>query len=94
MLMDSAVKMGASDIHIDPRERDVRIRFRVDGVLQQYYTIPSESLPSVISRLKILSGMDIAETRRHQDGRFRHEAEDTVVDVGVQLIQLLKEKKW
>jgi len=81
MLMDSAVKMGASDIHIDPREKDVRIRFRVDGVLQQYYTIPIESLPSVISRLKIVSGMDIAETRRHQDGRFRHEAEDTIVDV-------------
>jgi len=81
MMMDSAVKLGASDIHIDPREKDVRIRFRVDGVLQQYYTIPAESLPSVISRLKILAGMDIAETRRHQDGRFRHEAEETVVDV-------------
>jgi len=81
MLMDSAAKMGASDVHIDPREKDVRIRFRVDGVLQQYYTIPAESLPSVISRLKILSGMDIAETRRHQDGRFRHEADDTIVDV-------------
>ena len=81
MLMDSAAKMGASDVHIDPREKDVRIRFRVDGVLQQYYTIPIESLPSVISRLKILSGMDIAETRRHQDGRFRHESDNGFVDV-------------
>lgn len=81
MLMDNAVKMGASDIHIDPREKDVRIRFRVDGVMQQYYTIPIKSLPSVISRLKILSGMDIAETRRHQDGRFRYEAEDAIVDI-------------
>ncbi len=81
MLMDSAVKMCASDIHIDPREKDVRIRFRVDGVLQQYYTIPIKSLPSVISRLKILSGMDIAETRRHQDGRFRHDADSAIVDV-------------
>ena len=81
MLMDSAIKMGASDIHIDPREKDVRIRFRIDGVMQQYYTIPIKSLPSVISRLKILSGMDIAETRRHQDGRFRYEADDAIVDV-------------
>ena len=81
MLMDSAIQMGASDVHIDPREKDVRIRFRVDGVMQQYYTIPIKSLPSVISRLKILSGMDIAETRRHQDGRFRYEANDAVVDV-------------
>ncbi len=81
MLMDSAIKMGASDIHIDPREKDVRIRFRIDGVMQQYYTIPIKSLPSVVSRLKILSGMDIAETRRHQDGRFRYEADDAIVDV-------------
>ena len=81
MLMNSSIKMGASDVHIDPREKDVRIRFRVDGVMQQYYTIPIKSLPSVISRLKILSGMDIAETRRHQDGRFRYEADDTIVDV-------------
>jgi len=83
MLMDSAVKMGASDIHIDPRAKDVRIRFRVDGVMQQYYTIPIKSLPSVVSRLKILSGMDIAETRRHQDGRFRYEADEIKVDVRV-----------
>ncbi len=81
MLMDSAVKIGASDVHIDPREKDVRIRFRVDGVLQQYYTIPIKSLRSVISRLKILGGMDIAETRHHQDGRFRYEADKTIVDV-------------
>jgi type IV pilus assembly protein PilB len=81
MMMDTAVKLGASDIHIDPNEKDVRVRFRIDGVLQQYYTVPVESLPSVISRLKILSGMDIAETRRHQDGRFRHEADKTIVDV-------------
>ncbi|MEE9573829.1 MAG: ATPase, T2SS/T4P/T4SS family, partial [Candidatus Neomarinimicrobiota bacterium] len=81
MLMDSAVKIGASDVHIDPREKDVRIRFRVDGVLQQYYTIPIKSLRSVISRLKILGGMDIAETRHHQDGRFRYEAGKTIVDV-------------
>ncbi len=81
MLMDSSIKMGASDIHIDPREKDVRVRFRVDGIMQQYYTMPIKSLPSIISRLKILSGMDIAETRRHQDGRFRYEADDTIVDV-------------
>jgi type IV pilus assembly protein PilB len=81
MLMDSAVKIGASDVHIDPREKDVRIRFRVDGILQQYYTIPIKSLRSVISRLKILGGMDIAETRHHQDGRFRYEADNSFVDI-------------
>jgi type IV pilus assembly protein PilB len=81
MLMDSAIKIGASDVHIDPREKDVRIRFRVDGILQQYYTIPIKSLRSVISRLKILGGMDIAETRHHQDGRFRYKADNSFVDI-------------
>ena len=81
MLMESSINMGASDIHIDPRENDVRVRFRVDGVLNEYYTLPIESLSPMISRIKILSGMDIAETRRTQDGRFRHKFEDKVADI-------------
>jgi type IV pilus assembly protein PilB len=81
MMLEAAIKMGASDIHVDPRVEDVRIRFRVDGVLQQYYTIPKTSLAPIISRIKILSGMDIAETRRSQDGRFRHEEGRSIVDV-------------
>jgi len=81
MLMESSISMGASDIHIDPREKDVRVRFRVDGVLSEYYTLPIESLSSMISRIKILSGMDIAETRRPQDGRFRYKFENNVADI-------------
>jgi type IV pilus assembly protein PilB len=81
MMIEAAVKIGSSDIHVDPREKDVRIRFRVDGVLQQYYTVPKASLPPIISRIKILSGMDIAETRRSQDGRFRHDIGKHVVDI-------------
>ncbi len=81
MLMESSINMGASDIHIDPRENDVRVRFRVDGVLNEYYTLPIESLSPMISRIKILSGMDIAETRRTQDGRFRYKFEDKAADI-------------
>jgi len=81
MLLESSISLGASDIHIDPREKDVRVRFRVDGVLSEYYTLPIESLSSMISRIKILSGMDIAETRRPQDGRFRHKFDDSVADI-------------
>ena len=81
MLMESSIKMGASDIHIDPRDNDVRVRFRVDGVLNEYYTLPIESLSPMISRIKILSGMDIAETRRTQDGRFRYKFEDRIADI-------------
>jgi len=81
MLMESSIKIGASDIHIDPRDNDVRVRFRVDGVLNEYYTLPIESLSPMISRIKILSGMDIAETRRTQDGRFRYKFEDRIADI-------------
>ncbi|MCH7733450.1 MAG: Flp pilus assembly complex ATPase component TadA [Candidatus Marinimicrobia bacterium] len=81
MLFNEAIKMGASDVHIEPREKDVRIRFRVDGVLQQYYTIPKSSMAPMISRVKILANMDIAESRVPQDGRFSHNANGKKVDV-------------
>lgn len=81
MLLIEAVNMGASDIHIEPRYADARIRYRVDGVLQQYYTVPKESLSSLISRIKILADMDIAENRRPQDGRFRFEERSVKVDL-------------
>ncbi len=81
MLFNEAIKMGASDIHIEPRREDVRIRFRVDGVLQQYYTIPKESMAPLISRIKIMADMDIAESRKPQDGRFSHTIGNKTVDV-------------
>ncbi|NOZ09144.1 MAG: Flp pilus assembly complex ATPase component [FCB group bacterium] len=81
MLILEAVKIGASDIHIDPREKDVRIRYRVDGVLQQYYTFPRSALAPLISRIKILSNMDIAESRKPQDGRFHFQEQRSDVDI-------------
>ncbi|MFC1535907.1 GspE/PulE family protein [Candidatus Neomarinimicrobiota bacterium] len=81
MLLEAAINMSASDIHIEPREKDVRVRFRVDGMLSEYYTLPRKSLLSIISRIKILSGMNIAETRQSQDGRFRYKFEDKAADI-------------
>lgn len=81
MLLFEAVNMGASDIHIEPRKNDARIRYRVDGVLQQYYSIPHESVSPLISRIKILADMDIAESRRPQDGRFHFEQKSVSVDL-------------
>ena len=81
MLLFEAVNMGASDIHIEPRKNDARIRYRVDGVLQQYYTIPADSVSPLISRIKILGDMDIAENRRPQDGRFHFEQKSVNVDL-------------
>ncbi len=69
LLMD-AVKRGASDIHFEPEFAFLRIRYRIDGVLQQVRSLHKSYWPGVAVRLKVISGMDIAETRSPQDGRL------------------------
>lgn len=69
LLMD-AVKRGASDIHFEPEYAFLRIRYRVDGVLQQIRSLHKSYWPGIAVRLKVISGMDIAETRSPQDGRL------------------------
>ncbi len=91
--LDDAVIIGASDIHIEPRERDIRIRFRVDGILQQHYTVSINSLSPLISRIKILSDMDIAETRKPQDGRFTYKSKRSTVDVRSSIFPTSKGEK-
>jgi type IV pilus assembly protein PilB len=71
LILSGAAKMGASDIHLEPKENHLQVRQRVDGLLQDVLQIPRNLQDSTISRLKILSGMDIAERRRPQDGRSR-----------------------
>ncbi len=84
-LLHAAVMRQASDIHIEPEKEGVRIRFRVDGELLNYATLPASRLASLVSRLKVLSGMDIAEKRSPQDGGFSHRygvaGQHRVVDV-------------
>jgi general secretion pathway protein E len=71
-LLQQAVKERASDIHIEPSDRDIRVRFRCDNVLYEPVTpLPRQLLPSIVSRIKILGGVDIAEKRIPQDGRIR-----------------------
>ncbi len=69
-VIHSALVANASDIHIEPQEDCVRVRYRIDGVMYDQMTIPSNHLAAVVSRLKIMSSLDIAERRRPQDGRF------------------------
>jgi type IV pilus assembly protein PilB len=69
-ILHSAMAAGASDIHIEPAEHNVRVRFRVDGVLYEQMTIPTNYLAAAVSRLKVMASLDIAERRRPQDGRF------------------------
>lgn len=69
-ILERAILERASDIHIEPKEKELQVRMRIDGVLRKILTIPKNLQNSVISRLKIMSGMDIAERRVPQDGRF------------------------
>jgi type IV pilus assembly protein PilB len=69
-IMESAISGGASDVHIEPGEHNVRVRVRVDGLLYEQMVIPHAHYAAVISRLKIISSLDIAERRRPQDGRL------------------------
>lgn len=69
-IIERAILERASDIHIEPKEKELQVRMRIDGVLRKILTIPKNLQNSVIFRLKIMSGMDIAERRVPQDGRF------------------------
>jgi general secretion pathway protein E len=82
-LLDAAVGLSATDIHIEPMGRGVQVRMRVDGFLRVHGTLPSTMARATISRVKILSGLDIAETRLPQDGRTRMRVGGTEVDLRV-----------
>ena len=69
-IVQGAVTGSASDIHVEPREQDVRVRYRIDGILYDMMQIPKRLQPAVISRIKIMAGMNIAERRLPQDGRI------------------------
>jgi type IV pilus assembly protein PilB len=82
-VIKEAVERGASDIHFEPSENLMRIRYRIDGVLIEAATVPARSVPAVVSRAKILSDLDIAERRVPQDGRISLEVADKPIDVRV-----------
>jgi type IV pilus assembly protein PilB len=82
-ILGQGVTEGASDIHFEPDESEMRIRFRVDGVLQEAARVPKRMIAGVISRVKIMSELDIAEKRIPQDGRVGVTIEDRHVDLRV-----------
>ena len=85
-ILGLAIKQGASDIHIEPMEGDVTVRFRIDGVLQVVQRLPKKVQLGLISRLKILSRLDIAEKRLPQDGRFGVTMETQPIDFRVSTV--------
>ncbi len=82
-ILSYAVRNRASDVHIEPAESKTRVRFRVDGVLQERLTLPSEIHSSIVSRIKILSNLKIDEKRVPQDGRFKVESGGKEIDLRV-----------
>ena len=83
MIINQAIKTSASDIHIEPREHELRIRYRVDGALQEVFTPPKKLQSAIISRVKIMASLDIAETRLPQDGRIQHKIADKKIDMRI-----------
>jgi len=82
-LLAEGIQAGASDIHIEPEEQGIAVRHRVDGLLHHARTLPRYVSPSLVSRVKILSGLDIADRLRPQDGRARVAIQGSVVDLRV-----------
>lgn len=80
-LVQRAVRDGASDIHIEPARNKARVRFRVDGVLYEVTTLRPDVIPAVVSRLKVMANLDIAERRLPQDGRIQVHTQGRAVDL-------------
>ncbi len=83
LLLKQAISDNASDIHVEPTEDNIRIRFRIDGVLKEMAPAPKEIQAAIISRLKIMSDMDIAERRKPQDGRLSVNSGGRKIDLRV-----------
>jgi general secretion pathway protein E len=89
-LMFNAVKERASDIHIEPGEKEVQVRYRIDGVLYESRQAPRQFMPSIISRVKIMAGLNIAEKRLPQDGRIRRKIAGKDIDMRVATVPTVK----
>jgi type IV pilus assembly protein PilB len=82
-IIAEAINLGASDIHIEPMEKELKIRFRVDGILKTYKSWPAHTKDAIAARVKILANLDISEKRLPQDGRIRFKVNDRKYDLRV-----------
>ena len=86
LILFQAVKERASDIHIEPFQKELNVRYRIDGILYHRFTPPKRYQPAIISRLKVMAKLDIAEKRLPQDGRIPIKIADKDVDIRVSII--------
>ncbi len=85
-LLNDAIDKAASDIHIEPVEKKLLVRFRIDGILKKIMDIPKYAAPQLLARIKVISKLDVAETRKPQDGQARVKRSGTVVDLRVSIL--------
>ncbi len=93
LIISQAIADGASDIHIEPDENILRVRYRIDGILHENLQLPIHLHPVIVSRIKILSGMNIAEKRVPQDGHIEFKAEGKEIDVRASTFPTIRGEK-
>lgn len=92
-IIDDAIRKNSSDIHIEPFEENVRIRFRINGSLVEYKTVDKSMHSKIITRIKIMSELDIAEKRLPQDGRITYTYENSKIDLRISIINTIRGQK-
>ena len=92
-LIVTAVNLGASDMHFDPTEDGIIVRFRIDGLLRNYVSLPQEIKQNVITRIKIMAGMNITETRLPQDGAIKDKLNGKDLDLRVSALPTKRGEK-
>ncbi len=92
-LLEYAIFEGASDIHIEPEEKELRIRYRIDGLLREVMTLPKKVHAGLVARIKILSNLKLDEHRLPQDGRFKIETDDYKISFRVSVIPVFDGEK-
>jgi len=88
IILTQALKNRASDIHIEPYQKTIKVRFRVDGILHEVYDLPKRIHPHIVSRIKVMASLDIAEKRLPQDGRMKIRVAERPVDIRVSIIPM------
>ena len=93
MMVYQAIRDKASDIHIEPFEKEIRVRFRQDGMLKEVLQPPKQMATAILSRIKIMCGLDIAERRKPQDGKFQVKVEGRQIDFRVSTLPVVHGEK-
>jgi general secretion pathway protein E len=88
VILTQALRRQASDIHIEPYEKEIKVRFRIDGILYEIFSLPKRFQAHIASRIKVMANLDIAEKRVPQDGRIKVKVADKAVDIRVSVIPM------